>query len=129
MLSSVFCAWLTAVEAIRLDSWTWRPISLTDEVISSVAAATAWILSVTARDAEAAESDSDIVPSDVFVIVVADASSSVEAEERESTSSPIIASKLPVAVLMRCARAALIASSALAASSDAFLAISASLKI
>ena len=82
--------------------WTCRPILSTDEVISSVAAATAWIFSVTVREDEtAAELDSDIVRSEVLVIVDAEASSSVEADASEPTSSPIIASKLPVAVLIR----------------------------
>src|SRR6202011_6013237 len=93
------------------------------------AAATAWIFSVTVREADAAESDSDIVASDVLVMVVADVSSSADGAASDPTSSPIMASKSPVAALMRWARDALIADSALAASSDALLAISASLKI
>ena len=56
---------------------------------------------MTVREADAAESDSDIVRSEVLVIVDAEASSSVEADASEPTSSPIIASKLPVAVLIR----------------------------
>src|SRR6266480_5792999 len=86
MLSSVFFAWLTALPAILLDSWTCRPISLTDEVISSVAAATAWIFSVTVFEADEAEPDSDIVTSDVFVKVVADVANSVEAAELATRS-------------------------------------------
>ena len=129
MLSSVFFAWRTALPAILLDSWTCRPISLTDEVISSVAAATAWIFSVTVFEADEAEPDSDIVTSDVFVKVVADVANSVEAAASEPTNLPIIASNSRVAVLMRSARAVLIFASALAASSDSFLEMSADLKI
>ena len=72
--------------AILVDSWTCRPISWTDEVISSVAAATAWMFSVTVREADAAESESDMVTSDVLVMVVAEVSSSLEADPSDLTS-------------------------------------------
>ena len=55
MRASVFFACCTASPAMRADSWTWRLISVTDEVISSAAEATDWTLVEASSEAAATE--------------------------------------------------------------------------
>ena len=96
-------------------------------MISSDAAATDCTLSETSREADAAELDSCWVVSAVPVSVLAAASSSVEADDSDDTISPTIASNSRVMPSTRWPRWIFASASAAAASSAAFLAISASL--
>ena len=82
----------TASPAILLDSCTWRLISLTEEVISSVAEATDWTLAEASSEAAATTPESCWVVSAVLVSVPAAASSSVEADDTVSMMSPTAAS-------------------------------------
>ena len=85
MRASVVSACLTAAPAIRLDSCTCRPISVIDPVISSVAVATDCTLVDASVDASATMLASCWVVSALRVGVLADASSSVEADDTVST--------------------------------------------
>ena len=113
--------------AIRADSCTWRLISLTDEDSSSVAEATDCTLVEASSEAAATVVVSSCERSAVADSVPAAASSSVEADDTVSTISPIIASKSRVMPSTRRPRSILASASTAAASSAAFLAISASL--
>ena len=106
---------------------TSRPLSSTDAVICSVAAAVDWMLSETLREVDAAVSDKIRVVSAASLIVLADDSISVEAEASELTSSPIIASNRPVMPARVSARRIFAEASWFAEISAAFLAIRASL--
>ena len=92
--SLVVRAWSTASFAIRADSCTWRLISLTDDDSSSVADATDCTLVEASSEAAATAVVSSCDRSAVAVSVVADASSSVEAEDTVSTISPTAAFEL-----------------------------------
>jgi hypothetical protein len=84
----------TASPAIFADSCTWRPISRTEDAISSLAEATDCTL-VEASSEAAATIDANSWPRSAVVDrLVAEASSPVEAEETVSTISPIAPSKL-----------------------------------
>jgi hypothetical protein len=92
-----------------------------------VATATDCTLLETSCEADAASPEVRPVTSAVEVRVLAAASSSVEDDESEPTSSPISFSKSRVMASTRWPRAILASASAAAASSAAFLAIRASL--
>ena len=127
MFWSAWPACSTALAAMRLDSCTWRPISCTDEVISSAAAATDCTLSDIDCAAAIAEFDIEMVVSEVLVSVPAEASSSTEAPVKVEISSPIAVSNSVVARPMRSARAVLAPASTFASSSARFFSISACL--
>ena len=110
------------------DSCTWRLISLTEDAICSVADATDWTLVEASAEAAATTVVSFCERSAALVKVPAEDSSSVEAEETVPTISPIRASKSRVMALTRSPRRIFSSASIAAASSAAFLAISASLK-
>src|SRR5580704_3251148 len=106
--ASVFSACATASAAIWLDFCTCRPISAIEEVISSVAAATAWTLVEAVADAALTPADISRVISAVRVSVVAVASSSPEADETVSMIPPTARSNSPARPtmsLLRCAAA------------------------
>ena len=102
---------------------------MTEEDISSVADATDCTLVEASSDAAATIVVSSCERSAVADSVPAEASSSVEADDTVWTISPITASKLRVMPSTRRPRSILASASAAAASSAAFLAINASLKI
>src|SRR6201999_626552 len=99
--SLVLRAWPTASLAIRADSWTWRPISLTEEDNSSVAEATDWTLVEASSDAAATVVASWLERSAVDDSVPADDSSWDEAADTVLTISPIIVSKSRVMLSTR----------------------------
>ena len=94
MRVSVASACATAAPAIIRDSCTWRLISLTEAASSSEADATDCTLADASSDAAATAIDSDCVVSAVRVNVLADTSSSVEADDTVATIVPIAASNL-----------------------------------
>jgi hypothetical protein len=102
--SLVFCACPTASLATRDDSWTWRLISLTDEVSSSLAAATDSTLVEASSDAAATVIASSCDRSAVALNVFADASSSVAADDTISTISPTALSKVSAILIMSALR-------------------------
>jgi len=91
--SLVVRAWVTASPAIRADSCTCRLISVTEDDSSSVAEATDCTLAEASSDAAATAVARSCERVAVEVRVVADASSSVDAEDTDSTISPTVASK------------------------------------
>ena len=115
---------------MREDSCTCRLISVTDEVISSVAEATDWTLVEASSDAEATMPDSSWVTSAVLVSVPAVASSSVAAVETVSTMPPTVpwnwSASLSMSAL-RCATAR--CSACFCSASSASIWISFSLKV
>src|SRR5690242_14641883 len=99
--SVVVRAWPTASPAIRADSCTWRPISVTDEAISSVEEATDCTLVVASSDAAATAVASCLDLSAVEVSAPAELSSWLDAEDTVLTISPITASNARVMVSTR----------------------------
>src|SRR6185369_10906880 len=91
----------------RADSWTWRPISVIDEAISSVEEATDCTLVEASSEAAATIVVSSWARSAVAVSVPAEASSSLDAEDTVSTILPTAPSKssasLIISALRRCA--------------------------
>jgi hypothetical protein len=102
----VFCACATASLAIRADSCTWRLISVTDDAISSVADATDCTFAEACSDAAATDVVTSWARSAVEVSVVADASSSVEADDTVWITSPTAASKSLASLFISCLRCA-----------------------
>ena len=102
--SLVLRAWSTASLAIRADSCTWRLISLTDDAISSVAEATDCTLVEASSEAAATIVASSCARSAVEVSVVAEASSSVEADDTVSTISPTAPSNSSASLIMSALR-------------------------
>ena len=82
--SLVVRAWSTASLAMRADSCTWRLISVTEDDSSSVADATDCTLVEASSEAAATTVASCCARSAVEVSVVAEASSSVEADDTVS---------------------------------------------
>ena len=92
--ASVFSACSTASLAIRLESATWRPISLMEATISSVADATDCTLAEVSSEAAATTVESSWVAALLLVRMTAEFSSSPDAEPTFSMILPTAASKL-----------------------------------
>jgi hypothetical protein len=93
MRSSASLACTTAASAIRLEPWTWRPISSTDAESSSVAVATDCILEEACSETLATWLDKACVVSAVRVGVVAAVSSYAAEAETVDTIEPTALSK------------------------------------
>ena len=107
MRASVFSACATASDAILLNSLTWRAISPTDEVISSVALATDCTLDDASSDAAATMPDSCCADSAVRLSEPAAVSSCDAAVVTVPTIPPMRCSKSAVSLPScspRCAR-------------------------
>ncbi|MEY9470169.1 hypothetical protein ABH992_002568 [Bradyrhizobium yuanmingense] len=102
---SLVCpAWVTASPAMRAEACTWRLISLTEAVSSSAADATDCTLVAASSDAASTSVASSVERLAVVVSDVADASSSLAADDTVSTISPIAPSKSSAILIMSARR-------------------------